>query len=433
MLGIEPTTDIKTIKRAYARQVVKFHPEEYPEEFQKIHEAYEDAVELAKAGRVSEPVPKPHTEQKTQSEEEKQHPRQELDEGERISRLAEKYEREAEKKKIHRRLLNYYLCELALSRMDRFINTKKVQSHKEWEDYLKEDIFLTAIHNAEFLLRFQRRIEKLMFWPKTVKMIKEVFYREVPEEMEEQGVLWEFFEYTGVENARKTFRKAAAKVTGGLLFACLLITGVCYGVKDMKEQSRKEEYRDVSNIEAYLEDKYQIDCTVEKSIMSGLYGLMGPITEKDNNEYFDVKINGSEGVPESFRLAWNAESEDYEEIEDNFVYETVSMYVDEAGLRLDNISAPKIVVTVDDDAVLDEVEPKIMGLLQMIQGSKVVQDGREIVIKIQRFFLYSEWVAVSIKKDEDIDQEAVRAKLKKFLEETENLYNNLPVTGDRRK
>lgn len=43
VLGIEPTTEKKTIKRAYAAKSREFHPEEHPEEFQRIHDAYEEA------------------------------------------------------------------------------------------------------------------------------------------------------------------------------------------------------------------------------------------------------------------------------------------------------------------------------------------------------------------------------------------------------
>lgn len=50
-LGIEPTTDKRTIKRAYAKLAAKYHPEEQPEKFQAVYDAYEQA--LAYAGEVS--------------------------------------------------------------------------------------------------------------------------------------------------------------------------------------------------------------------------------------------------------------------------------------------------------------------------------------------------------------------------------------------
>ena len=53
VLGIEPTTEKKKIKRAYAAMSREFHPEEHPEEFQRIHDAYEEALAWAErnAGR----------------------------------------------------------------------------------------------------------------------------------------------------------------------------------------------------------------------------------------------------------------------------------------------------------------------------------------------------------------------------------------------
>lgn len=51
ILEIEPTTDKKEIKRAYARLVKRYHPEEFPEEWEKIHGAYEQALKMAEQGK----------------------------------------------------------------------------------------------------------------------------------------------------------------------------------------------------------------------------------------------------------------------------------------------------------------------------------------------------------------------------------------------
>lgn len=51
-LGIEKTTDKSRIKKAYAEQVKKYHPEEFPEEAQALRKAYKDAMALASAGRI---------------------------------------------------------------------------------------------------------------------------------------------------------------------------------------------------------------------------------------------------------------------------------------------------------------------------------------------------------------------------------------------
>lgn len=47
-LGIAPTNDVKRIKRAYAAQSRLHHPEEEPEEFDRLHQSYEAALDYAK-------------------------------------------------------------------------------------------------------------------------------------------------------------------------------------------------------------------------------------------------------------------------------------------------------------------------------------------------------------------------------------------------
>lgn len=48
MLGIAPTKDIAAIKKAYAARAKEYHPEEHPEEYQRIRSAYKLAVKYAK-------------------------------------------------------------------------------------------------------------------------------------------------------------------------------------------------------------------------------------------------------------------------------------------------------------------------------------------------------------------------------------------------
>lgn len=49
ILGIDRGADKKTIKRAYAELVKRYHPEEQPEEWKRIHDAYEQAMEQVSA------------------------------------------------------------------------------------------------------------------------------------------------------------------------------------------------------------------------------------------------------------------------------------------------------------------------------------------------------------------------------------------------
>lgn len=57
LLGIEPTNDVTTIKRAYAKKLKVYHPEDDPEGYQKLREAYDYAVQLAKRKAAVEPEP----------------------------------------------------------------------------------------------------------------------------------------------------------------------------------------------------------------------------------------------------------------------------------------------------------------------------------------------------------------------------------------
>lgn len=52
LLEIEETRDKRAIKRAYGKMVAKYHPEEQPEEFQKIRTAYEMALDYAETGSI---------------------------------------------------------------------------------------------------------------------------------------------------------------------------------------------------------------------------------------------------------------------------------------------------------------------------------------------------------------------------------------------
>lgn len=58
ILGIEPTKDIREIKRAYARLAKQYNPEEHPEEFKRIFDAYKSASALARSvnERRSDPI-----------------------------------------------------------------------------------------------------------------------------------------------------------------------------------------------------------------------------------------------------------------------------------------------------------------------------------------------------------------------------------------
>ncbi|WP_439472093.1 hypothetical protein [Brevundimonas sp.] len=55
-LGVEPTNDEREVRRAYARRLKEVHPEDDPEGFQALREAYERAVDMARRGWAVPPA-----------------------------------------------------------------------------------------------------------------------------------------------------------------------------------------------------------------------------------------------------------------------------------------------------------------------------------------------------------------------------------------
>lgn len=59
VLGIEPTNDEREVRRAYARRLKQVHPEDDPDGFKALREAYERALDMARRGWAVPPARKP--------------------------------------------------------------------------------------------------------------------------------------------------------------------------------------------------------------------------------------------------------------------------------------------------------------------------------------------------------------------------------------
>ena len=49
ILGIEPTRDQGAVRRAYAAAAAQYNPEEHPEEFLAVRQAYEQALAFVRS------------------------------------------------------------------------------------------------------------------------------------------------------------------------------------------------------------------------------------------------------------------------------------------------------------------------------------------------------------------------------------------------
>ena len=54
ILGIQPTNNLKDIKRAYAKQSKVYHPEDDPENFQRLQKAFQEALAWQKSHSENE-------------------------------------------------------------------------------------------------------------------------------------------------------------------------------------------------------------------------------------------------------------------------------------------------------------------------------------------------------------------------------------------
>ena len=240
ILHIEPTTDKKAIKKAYAARTKVIHPEEKPEEFRQLHEAYQAALKYAEfalkrerdfikiikdeAGENGEDFINDKYEPPTADDFSEQ-------ESAERSKLLSFFEKNQEKQQ---------------QRIDTFVqhwqDIKNISVDPEaytwWEEYLASEDFQNIRWNAQILRLLTEEIDKKFFYrANEVKMLfwKAYGFRENEGSryQGEQHELWECL-YPAFEYYKKVFlakefdRKSKMKfyiflavVLVCVLFACL--------------------------------------------------------------------------------------------------------------------------------------------------------------------------------------------------------------------
>lgn len=179
VLGISPTRDKKIIRKAYAGLIRKYHPEEHPEKWKEIHDAYTMAMQ-----RADEDQPL-HEEQKSEQEEQKpQHEEQKPEQEE------QKPEREEQKPQeeavgVHRKSESKWpepeedlfgnLEELsetakkeqqeerqrqlkaAIEQLNTLCEPKKLQ-FLQWQEFFGKEEYQWAVRQGEFLYELANRL-----------------------------------------------------------------------------------------------------------------------------------------------------------------------------------------------------------------------------------------------------------------------------------
>ena len=183
VLGISPTKDKKVIRKAYAGLIRKYHPEEHPEKWKEIHDAYTMAMQRADEEEVpAVSISKPkNEEQRPQREEQKpQHEeqtpqQQEQNPQEKNAEVRRKSEnRKGETKQPEEDLFGNLekltetakkeqqeerqrQLKTAIEQLNTLCEPKKLQ-FLQWQEFFGKEEYQWAVRQGEFLYELANRL-----------------------------------------------------------------------------------------------------------------------------------------------------------------------------------------------------------------------------------------------------------------------------------
>lgn len=183
VLGISPTRDKKIIRKAYAGLIRKYHPEEHPEKWKEIHDAYTIAMQRADQEEVpAVSISKPkNEEQRPQREEQKpQHEeqtpqQQEQNPQEKNAEVRRKSEnRKGETKQPEEDLFGNLekltetakkeqqeerqrQLKTAIEQLNTLCEPKKLQ-FLQWQEFFGKEEYQWAVRQGEFLYELANRL-----------------------------------------------------------------------------------------------------------------------------------------------------------------------------------------------------------------------------------------------------------------------------------
>lgn len=168
VLGISPTRDKKIIRKAYAGLIRKYHPEEHPEKWKEIHDAYTMAMQ-----RADEDQPL-HEEQKLHREEQKPQQQEQKPQGKNAEVRRKSENRKGETKQPEEDLFGN-LEELsetakkeqqeerqrqlkaAIEQLNTLCEPKKLQ-FLQWQEFFGKEEYQWAVRQGEFLYELANRL-----------------------------------------------------------------------------------------------------------------------------------------------------------------------------------------------------------------------------------------------------------------------------------
>ncbi|MDD3404547.1 MAG: DnaJ domain-containing protein [Hespellia sp.] len=435
-LEIESTTDTRTIKKAYARLMTKYHPEEYPEKFQEIHRAYEMAMQYAK-GQKTDEQPEVHTQDSGEQPDTKT---QDLNEdiwtkepqwlqSEQISRMADRYAVEDENKKNRSLLYDRFMQDIAWDRLNFIEKNHKIQSQELWEQYFQDKLVLEAIHYSEFLTKFVNRIEGLKFKKKTIQMMETCFKIHAPEEYARNNRLQHFLKVEGPTRIRNRHIQYAGYVIGMIFFVTLSGNGIFGSIRNSQKTTQTETLHTPANMETYLEEEYGIECSVEETDIDSM-NQKSKIASDPAMDYYIVTVENDKVKDFKFHINWRKASEDQTEMVEDFDSELVKNYAGVFDIDMADYFSSRNKIRINK-TTMQKYAPQFLDFINALHESSYVQSGHTIELMVAPLPDITESsFEIRIKKDLSIDEADIMSKVEACVNEANSYAEMQESTGE---
>ncbi|MDY4670818.1 MAG: J domain-containing protein [Oliverpabstia sp.] len=183
ILGLQPGASRESIKKAYAELSKKYHPEDYPREFQQLNEAYRILTRGRREGRYSENTEPVYTNaperqpdhQETQKKYDFRSVKEEEQEGQQEEQKAYDFEgvleeeAEREQEKLHELTIK------ALYEMQILLRPEYCEKSKLFQSFFQNQEYQDVVETPEFLQEFSRMLRETSLKKSIYKYIINVY------------------------------------------------------------------------------------------------------------------------------------------------------------------------------------------------------------------------------------------------------------------
>lgn len=320
ILGIDPTQDLKAIKKAYASLSVKYHPEDHPEEFRQLNDAYKAAVKYAKGSLTAQTIPvlSPASVSPI-SENEQSIPNQAQEEEgldfEQLIGQGQKKAQDASRCKI----------DAGLSCVKNLCLKTKKQRLKMLNSFLQSDFFAEFSQDPYLISQFIHILKRCPVDTAVNHLIKSAYTST-------------FFIADGELPCQPLFDfldkriKRDSRVRSFITIGIVLIALGAVTVYHFTQSAHDAEKYSAANVEAYLEHLYQIDLTVdepksvnpEKDPTRSLY----PEGQLYTVKTADQSLQDATG----FEALWKKNNPEIDLLSDTYARETSDYFAAQCGI-----------------------------------------------------------------------------------------------------